>query len=275
MSKDATTSAPPVTEYATSADGTRIAFERDGDGPVLLLVDGALCYRDFGPARPVTAALRDRFTVVSYDRRGRGASGDTAPYAAVRELEDLAAVATSINADYVLGQSSGAALAYRAAAAGLIAPTKLAGYEAPYVGAHPDKKGKPRDYVGDLKALLAEGRNDKAVDYFMVTMVEGPWFLPLMMRTMGKNWTKLKAVATTLPNDATVMGDWSVPVDEFARISVPTLVMGGSKSAAPMAEAQVRIAATIPGAQHRVLAGQTHNVSPAALRTEVVPFFLG
>jgi pimeloyl-ACP methyl ester carboxylesterase len=264
-----------ATEFALSADGTRIAFERAGSGPLLVLVDGALCSREFGPARELRAALRDRFTVVIYDRRGRGGSGDTGPYAPEREFEDLQAIIGAAGGDAaVFGQSSGAGLVYRAAAAG-VPMRRLAGYEAPWVGLRPGKDGTPRDYLGDLVALVARGENGRAVGYFMTKMVGGPWFLPLMMRFMGSAWKKLQAAAPTLPYDARVMGAaFTPPTDELARIGVPALVMVGGRSPADMARAQEAVAAAIPGARHRVLDGQTHQVSPAAL-APVLADFLG
>jgi pimeloyl-ACP methyl ester carboxylesterase len=265
----------PATEFAVSKDGTRIAFERTGAGPVVVLVDGALCYRDFGPARPMSTELADAYTVVCYDRRGRGESGDTEPYAVEREFEDLAAVVNAAGGDaYLLGQSSGAGLAYRATAAGIVTPRKLIGYEAPWVGLRPGRDGRPRDYLAELQALLREDKPGKAVDYFMVTMVAGPWFLPLMMRLMPKVWRQLQGVAHTLPNDARIMGaQFTVPAEEIATISVPTLVMAGSKAAPEMLGAQERIAETVRGAEHRILDGQPHNVAPAALATEARRFF--
>src|ERR1700755_1481848 len=96
----------------TSADGTMIAYERAGDGPPVILVDGALCHRGSGPARPLAKALADQFTVYTYDRRGRGESGDTAPYAVEREIEDLQALVEEGGGTVaVYGISSGAALA--------------------------------------------------------------------------------------------------------------------------------------------------------------------
>jgi pimeloyl-ACP methyl ester carboxylesterase len=263
-----------ATEFATSADGTRIAFERSGSGPLLVLVDGALCSRDFGPGRPVSAELTDRFTVVIYDRRGRGESGDTAPYAPEREFEDLAAVIDAAGGDaYVMGQSSGAAIAYRAAAAG-VPMRKLIGYEAPWIGVHAGKDGSPRHYESALAELLARGENGKAVDYFLVTMVGAPFFVPTMMRLMPKVWKPMKAIATTLPYDAAVMGaSFAPPVDELARIAVPTLVLCGGKSPKNMQAAEDAVAAAIPGARHRTLPGQTHQVSPKALAPLIAEFF--
>lgn len=270
-----------MTDYATSADGTRIAFETVGTGPVVVLVDGAFCYREFGPARGVAAALADDFTVVIYDRRGRGESGDTAPYAPEREFEDLRAVIEATGGDsagpgaFVMGQSSGAGLAYRAAAAGV--PMRgLIGYEAPWVGLRRTKDGSAKDYHSDLDRLLDAGENGKAISYFMVDMIGAPRFVPLLMRIMAaKDWAKLRAVAPTLRYDAAVMGDFTVPEAELARVAVPVLALCGSKAAPEMLAAQEKVASTIPGAGHAVLAGQTHQVSPAALKPEFLRFFLG
>ena len=270
----AQTSATPVTEFAVSKDGTRIAFERAGSGPLLVLVDGALCFREFGPAREISAQLSDGYTVVIYDRRGRGESADTEPYAPQREFEDLAAVIEAAGGNaFVMGQSSGAGIVYRAAAAG-VRMRKLLGYEAPWVGLRPAKDGTPRDYLGELRAFLARGENGKAVGYFMVKMVGGPFFLPLVMRLMPKVWAQLQATATTLPYDAEVMGgQFEAPLDELARITVPSLVLCGSKSPTAMKTAQQTVAATIPGARYRILPGQTHQVSAGALAPVLAEFF--
>jgi pimeloyl-ACP methyl ester carboxylesterase len=261
-----------TTEFATSTDGTRIAYEKSGTGPALVLVDGALCYREFGPGRDVSAALADEYTVYIYDRRGRGESGDTLPYAPEREVEDLAAVIAATGGDaFVMGQSSGAGIALEAASAG-VPMRKLAVYEAPYVGVT-KVKGVARDYLGDLDALLAAGKRAKAVDYFMVKMVGGPAFLPLMFRLMPKVFAKLQAIAHTLPYDTRVMSGFVAPAARLAKITVPTLVMGGSKGAAPMKEAVHTVADSVPGAIHKTLAGQTHQVSPAVLAPELKGFF--
>jgi pimeloyl-ACP methyl ester carboxylesterase len=265
-----------ATEWATSADGTRIAFERAGSGPVLVIVDGAFCYREFGPARDLSKALTDDFTVVIYDRRGRGESGNSLPYAPEREFEDLRAVIDSVGGGvFVMGQSSGAGLAYRAAAAGV--PMRgLIGYEAPWVGLRANNDGSVKDYHGDLDRLIDAGQNGRAISYFMVDMIGAPRFVPLMMRVMSaKNWSKLLKVAPTLRHDTSVMGDFTVPDAELAKVAVPTLALCGSKGAPEMRAAQERVAAAIPGAEHAELAGQTHQVSPAALVPHLQRFFLG
>ena len=258
-----------TTEFATSSDGTRIAFSRAGAGPTLVLVDGAMCYRDFGPSQPFTDELKGGFTVVSYDRRGRGESGDSSTYDVALEIADLKAVLDAVGGSaYVLGFSSGAGLAYRAAAAG-VAMKKLVGYEAPWVGLRGG-----RDYVRDLDALNAQGRGDKMVDYFMTKMIGAPFFVPIMFRFMGSNWKKLKATGSTIRYDARVMGgDFEVPAAELAAVKVPALVAWGSKAAKEMSAGNQRVADAIPGSQTRVLEGQTHNVTPAALAPVLREFF--
>lgn len=261
-----------MTEFATSKDGTRIVYEKVGSGPALVLVDGALCYRDFGPCRSAANYLAKNFTVYFYDRRGRGESSDTAPYAPEREYEDLAAVIEAAGGDaFVLGYSSGGALVLQAAASG-VAMRKLASYEAPFVGIVAKKGVKP-DFVQELNARLAKGDRGSAVNYFMVDMVGGPAFMPLMMRMMPKVYTPLKAVAHTLPYDATIMNGFEVPVSTLAKITTPALIMGGSKGKANMVAAVAAVAAAVPGSVHHTLRGQTHQVKDEAIAPELVEFF--
>jgi pimeloyl-ACP methyl ester carboxylesterase len=256
-----------VTEFAVSKDGTRIAYESTGSGPALVLVDGALCYRAFGPAADVAKALADRYTVYWYDRRGRGESSDTLPYTPAREVEDLAAViAATGEVPFVMGQSSGGALALEAAAAG-VPMRRVASYEAPYIGS-------TEDYLGRQRELIAAGDRRGAVNYFMTTMVGGPFFMPLMMRLMPKVATKLHAVAHTLPYDTELMDGFTVPADRLAAITVPTLVMGGSKGKPNMQKAVKDVAGAIPDAKLVILDGQTHQVSPAALAPAMTEFFV-
>jgi pimeloyl-ACP methyl ester carboxylesterase len=266
------------TEFATSADGTRIAFERAGTGPALVLVEGAFGHRDLTWVRDAAKTYQDAFTVVIYDRRGRGESGDTLPYAPEREFEDLHAVVDAVSdgqGAFVMGQSSGAGLAYRAAAAG-VPMRRLIGYEAPWVGLRPGKNGAPKNYHADLDRLIDQGKNAAAVAYFMVDMIGAPRFMPLLMPLMaGKAYKRMIAVAPTLRYDAAIMGaTFTVPEAELAAVTVPTLVLCGSKAAPEMLAAQQRVAAAIPGAEHRVLDGQTHQVSPSALLPEFIRFFL-
>ena len=163
-----------------SQDGTLIAYQRSGNGPALILVDGALCSRAFGPSQKVAALLTQQFTVYAYDRRGRGESGDTPPYAPAREVEDIAALIEAAGGSAVLvGLSSGGALSLEAAASGL-AVTKVVAYEPPYVDDSGERGGAA--HKARLEHLLADGNRGGAVKYFMKDMVGAPAPLVVMMR---------------------------------------------------------------------------------------------
>ena len=252
-----------------SRDGTPIAYERAGSGPALIIVDGALCSRAFGPSPKLAPLLAPHFTVYTYDRRGRGDSGDMQTYARDREIDDVAALIQAAGESAaLLGLSSGAALALEAAARGLPV-TKVVAYEPPYVH---EAGAPPADHERELHRLL--GRNDRGgmVKYFMGSMVGAPGFVVVMMQLMPWVWRRLKAVAHTLPYDAAVMDGFRVPASRFSTIGVPALVMHGSKTDARLQHAARTVAGAIPGARHATLAGQTHNVSPAALVPPVVQF---
>jgi len=250
-----------------SRDGTAIAYQRSGQGPALVLVDGALCSRGFGPMEKIAPQFESSFTVYRYDRRGRGESGDTAPYARPREVEDLAALIKEAGGSaFVLGLSSGGALALEAAAAGL-AIKKVIAYEPPYVGSG------GADFEGELKRRLAAGDRGGALKYFLRDMVGVPAPIVLLTRLMFRTWGKLKAVAHTLPYDAAVMSGFEVPTARLSSIRIPTLAMSGSKTTDRLKKAALAVADAVPGAQHRELAGQTHMVNPAVLAPAAKEFF--
>lgn len=258
----------------TSRDGTAIAFECMGSGPPLILVDGALCSRAFGPMPKLAPLLAERFRVYLYDRRGRGSSSDTAPYAKQREVEDLEALLGEAGGSAnVLGLSSGAGLALEAAASGL-AIEKLAVYEPPYM-VTPEERARHAKaaHEAHLNRLITEGRRGDAVKYFMRDMVGVPSFFVFIMRFMPGVWSKLEAAAATLPYDAAIMGDFSLPAERLARVRTPTLVIGGQKSDARLRVAVEAAAKAIPNAQLRTLKGQTHNVKPEVLTPVVADFF--
>jgi pimeloyl-ACP methyl ester carboxylesterase len=253
-----------------SKDGTTIAYDRSGKGPALILVDGALCSRAFGPSPKLSALLARHFTVYVYDRRGRGQSSDPHPYAPAREVEDIAAlVGVAGGSAFLLGLSSGGALALEAAASGLPV-NRVVAYEPPYVDDSGQRGGA--EYAGHLERLIAQGNRGGAVKYFMKDMVGAPAPMVMMMRLMPWVWRKLEAVAHTLPYDAAVMTAFRIPRARFASIGVPTLVMNGSKTDPRLREAAQKIAHAIPAALHRELAGQTHNVKPDVLVPAVVEF---
>jgi pimeloyl-ACP methyl ester carboxylesterase len=259
---------------ARSSDGTTIAYETSGDGPPLVLVDGALCHRAFGPSRPLAAELADRFTVYTYDRRGRGESGDTAPYAVEREVEDLEAIIEAAGgAAHVYGISSGAVLALEAAAQGA-AIESLALYEPPFIV---DDSRPPivADYLPRLEELIAADRRGDAVRLFM-RQVGMPAALVALMRLMPP-WRKLKAVAHTLRYDATVMGATQagrpLPAHRWRDATVPTLVVTGGKSEPWMHRGGEQLADLLPAAEHRVLDGQNHMVKAKALAPLLAEYF--
>jgi len=256
-----------------SKDGAVIAFDKIGQGPAVILVDGAFCYRSFGPMPKLAPLLAPHFTVYVYDRRGRGDSGDTKPYAVEREIEDIEALIKEAGGSaFVLGLSSGAALALKAAAHGLNIK-KLALYEPPFMVAK-DGHRPPADHEEQLNNLIAADRRGDAVSFFMTKMVGAPAIFAFLMRLLPV-WSKLKAVAHTLPHDAAIMGDFSMPTKLVASVTVPTLVMGGGKSPANLGQAVQAVADALPGARRRILAGQTHNVSVKVLAPVLKEFFTG
>jgi pimeloyl-ACP methyl ester carboxylesterase len=259
---------------AHSKDGTAIAFERTGSGPPLIIVDGALCWRESGPARKLAAELADRFTAITYDRRGRGESGDTTPYAVQREVEDIEAlIGEAGGRAHVCGLSSGGVLAMEAARNGATID-KLAVYEAPFI-VDDSRPPAPSSYVPDLNTLLAEGRRGDAVKLFM-RLVGMPAVL-VALTPLFPAWKKLKGVAHTLPYDAACMGDTQAgkPLDaeHWGAVGVPTLVLVGGKSPAWMANGMQSLAEVLPRARRQVLEGQTHMVKAKAVAPALERFF--
>jgi len=253
-----------------STDGTPIAYERSGNGPALILIDGALCSRAFGPSPKLAPLLARHFTVFAYDRRGRGQSGNTLPYSPAREVEDIAALVEAAGGSAsLLGLSSGGALALQAAASGLPL-VKVVAYEPPYVDDSGQRGGAA--YESRLAHLIAEGNRGGAVKYFMKDMVGVPAPVVVMMRLMPWIWRKLEAVAHTLPYDAAVMTAFRIPRARFASIGVPALVMNGAKTDPRLRDAVQTIVKAIPAARYQELAGQTHNVKPDVLTPPVVEF---
>jgi pimeloyl-ACP methyl ester carboxylesterase len=261
---------PLIVNHVRSTDGTVIAYERSGHGPPLVLVDGALCSRAFGPSPKLAPLLARYFTVYAYDRRGRGQSGDTQPYSPSREVEDIAAlVQVAGGSACLLGLSSGGALALEAVASG-VPVTKVVAYEPPYVDDSGERGGGA--YEGHLTRLLAEGKRSGAVKYFMQDMVGAPGLMVMMLRLMPWIWRRLEAVAHTLPYDAAVMTAFRIPRGRFASITVPALVMNGAKTDPRLREAARVLAEVIPAAHRRELTGQTHNVKPDVLAPAVTEF---
>jgi pimeloyl-ACP methyl ester carboxylesterase len=255
-----------------SSDGTKIAYDEQGQGPSLILVNGALSTHSSGANPGLADLLAPHLTVYSYDRRGRGQSGDTLPYSVAREIEDLEAlIAAAGGTAFLYGHSSGASLALEAAVALGEKITGLAMYEAPY-NDDPEAKRAWGEYIEQLTDALAAGRRGDAVALFMsyvgipTAQIEGMRQAPF--------WSELEAVAPTLAYDHTgILGpDAAAPVERAARIRAMTLVMHGGASFPFMAETARTLTLAIPRAQLRTLEGQTHEVDSAVLAPALIDF---
>jgi pimeloyl-ACP methyl ester carboxylesterase len=254
----------------TSDDGTTIGFERTGDGPALVLVDGALCHRGLGPSSALAEALASEFTVFSYDRRGRGESGDTQPYEVSREVEDLAAVIMAAGGPaLVYGISSGGVLALEATAAGLPIDG-LALFEPPFTGEFSDPRTVVEEHAR-LDGLIAARRNGEALEAFLSYMMP-PEAVAEMRATPA--WPALEAATPTLRYDHAVLGDGTMPRARLQMIEVPTLVIAGSESPDVLQQAAGELAKTVPGASVQTLEGESHTSEPDQEITLLRDFFL-
>ncbi|MFF2522607.1 alpha/beta fold hydrolase [Streptomyces liangshanensis] len=259
-----------------SADGTEIAFEQSGSGPALVLVASALADRT--DTTKLAALLAPHFTVINYDRRGRGASGDAAAYAPDREVEDIAALIEHVGGSASLfGSSSGAVLALRAAAAGLNVD-RLALYEPPFVVAEGDD-GPPGDLARQVDALLAEGRPGDAVKYFMTRVQGMPGIAVFFMKLMPKVWANLTGMARTLPYDIAVMGDTQqgrpLDAEEWKGVAARTRVLIGGKSPAAFHHAAHALTEILPQADHHTLPALNHGapvMAPKKLAPQIITF---
>ena len=261
-------------EKATSADGTTIAFDRSGRGPALLLVGGALS--DRAAAAGLAGTLAPHFTVIALDRRGRGDSGDTAPYAVEREVEDIVTVLDGAGGSaFVFGHSSGAVLALETARTFPERVSKVAVYEPPFI-VDDSRTPLPADYAAQLGTLVSEGRRGDAVAYFLTTGPGVPAEAVESMRT-EEYWPSLEAIAHTLAYDATVMGDTMsgspAPLERWASLRVPTLVMAGGASPSWQQHSALALASVLSDARHRTLEGQDHGPADEILVPVLEDFF--
>jgi pimeloyl-ACP methyl ester carboxylesterase len=276
----------------TERDGTTIAFDQYGEGPTLILVAGALGVRSPHPmSRQLSELLSGQFTVIDYDRRGRGDSGNTIPYAVQREVEDLEALIDAAGGSaFLYGLSSGAVLALEAASSLPNKVKKLAMYEPPFI-VNDSRPPVPKDYVEQLNAAIGAGRPGDAVEIFMTKAILIPPEFVAQMRNAPMNesfgddavkppeWTDMEKVAHTLAFDGMVMGDTMsgkpLPSKKWYGNHAPTLVITGGNSESFFHDGARALVNDLPRAQHRILEGQDHAVSPEALAPLLIEFFTG
>ena len=256
-----------------SRDGTQIAFDRSGDGPPLVVVGGALSERQ--AATSLATSLASSFTVIAFDRRGRGESGDTPPYAVEREIEDLDALLNEVGgAALVYGHSSGGVLALRAAEAGLAIP-KLAVYEPPFI-VDGERDPLTADYEAHIEELVAAGRRADAVVYFLTHGVGLPAQAVEQIRT-SPGWPSLEAMAHTITYDNLILGDSMRgspgPLRRWATLPTPTLVIDGGASPDWIRNSARTLAQTLPNAEAATLEGQDHGAASSALAPVLIAFF--
>jgi pimeloyl-ACP methyl ester carboxylesterase len=255
-------------EKVTSPDGTEIAYERTGDGPVVIIVGGA--FNDRHTGAPLAEALAPHFTVVTYDRRGRGESGDTPPYAVEREVEDLGAVLSAVGGSAAAyGVSSGGTLALEAAAAGHNV-TKVAMFEPPYY--FDEGPEWPEDFLPRMAEYTAAGRRGDTVECFMTGALSVP---PQGVEHMRKTpmWEGMEAISHTLLYDCLVMGDRTWPAERMSSVTVPTLVVNSSASAPWMQHTVKQAAASLPAGEHASVNGAPHDAPPDVIAPALIKFF--
>ncbi|MGB9927852.1 MAG: alpha/beta fold hydrolase [Methanosarcina sp.] len=258
-------------QKVTSKDGTIIAYDRTGKGSGVILIDGALSYREHSGGRPLAAELSKEFTVITYDRRGRGESTDTKPYAMDREIEDIEALIDEEGGSaYVYGFSSGSVLALRAAAKLREKIAKLVLHESPLDVDDNDAKQSFAEYKKHITELLKEGKNSDAVSFFFADMLPAEAIEDMKQ---SPDWQLMEAVAPTLVYENEVMGDGSIPIEVAKKVTVPTLVLDGDKSPDFKHEASDTLAEFILHAQRKTLSGQSTLVSPEVLAPVLKEFF--
>jgi len=259
-------------ETVASADGTPIAFDRLGAGAPLIVIGGATC--DRAKLRPTAEALAATHAVLNYDRRGRGESGDTLPYAVEREVEDLAALILAAGGRAsVYGHSSGAALGLHAAAHGLPIDA-LVMHEAPYTPDREPERSEARAFGEQLRALLADGRRGDALALFFTIAGMPPDAVAAARAEPW--WPPVEALADTLAYDSAVMGDvahgGTVPTALLGRVRARTLVLAGGASPDWMLATAEGLAQGLPDGELHVLAGEEHDVAPEVVAPVVAEF---
>jgi pimeloyl-ACP methyl ester carboxylesterase len=252
-----------------SPDGTHIGFSRVGSGPALILIDGAMCFREFGPLEPLATRLASDFTVYTYDRRGRGESGDTMPYAVDRELDDLAAVIGETGGGAaVYGVSSGAILALLGVRRGLHI-SRLGLFEPP-IAADAESTAR-RQLVDELAKLIAHGRRGDAVEHFQTAIGIPPEMVAGMRNAPSR--PVLESIAHTLVYDTTVTV--TISSSDLPAIATPALVIDSGSTSSDLAASTAAVAHALPAGAHASLPGQFHDVPADALAPVLADFMRG
>ena len=259
-----------MTSFVGSVDGTQIAFERVGDGPPLILVGGMFC--DRRTMRSLANELAHAFCVINYDRRGRGSSGDIRPYAVEHEIEDIAALIHEAGGSAaVYGHSSGAALAVRAAAAGLPI-TRLVLHEPPYGPDDDESERTAMCLAEDVRVAIAEDRRYDAVAMFL----EASGMTPELVDVLSGD-LMMQAVAPTMVYDLEIVGEddgGTIPEHLVRAITVPTLVLAGTESAPFFLDTAERLAGLLPSGALTLLDGCDHG-APVDVVAQAVEQFVG
>jgi pimeloyl-ACP methyl ester carboxylesterase len=263
----------------TSKDGTKIAFDKVGSGPAVILVNGAIAYRRAFNDRTLeqlAELLGSHFTVYNYDRRGRGESGDTLPFAKQREIEDIQALIEDAGGKaMVVGFSSGGAITLETAA---VTPgvTKVVVYEIPFI-VDDGRQPVPDDYAEQLMKLGSEGKREDAVEYFAKHALGIPAEYIDGMKQDQATWSGMKGVAHTIAYDAAFVGEFMrgkpLPADYWTKVAVPVLIVDGGASDAWIHHAADALAKVLPNASRQMLEGQTHAVDPKMLAPVIIEFF--
>lgn len=261
--------------HVISKDGTTIAYEMAGSGPAVIVVGGGLA--DRSENAPLVPVLAEHVTVINYDRRGRGASGDTPPYAVAREVEDLDALIDVIGGSAcIFGVSSGGALALEAAMAGH-GVANVAVYEIPW-NVDADWPGAWHDYIGQLERALAGEDRAAALEAFL--RVTGTPDEDILGMRAAPFWADLEAIVNTLPLDAACLGDGRPPMDRLGTIRQPVLVLTGDDRPADAPRwiraldgAADAIASAITISERDTLSNQSHVPDPAVVAHRLVRFF--
>jgi pimeloyl-ACP methyl ester carboxylesterase len=267
-------------DTVTSEDGTRIAYDQTGHGAPVILVAGAFSYRRYPGQVKLAGLLSPHFTVINYDRRGRGDSGDTQPYHVAREIEDIEALMGTVGEPpFVWGLSSGAALCLRAAAAGL--PIRKLALQEPPFAVQAGDHVPPAGFQARVTELIATGQRGEAVKYYMRSGMGAPGFVIPLLKVMPGAWAKLTAVAHTLPYDARLVEGYQtgrpLTAGEWDSVTVPTLVMSGTERESPgiLVHGSAAVAQALPNAELVVRKGLGHakKLTPTVIADTLISFF--